>query len=302
MLRAGGKERKDRGLIPIDYFVLVYSLLTTTLLLISDYALEKRAAWIAFSLCAIIGVLVIQRIDPHTSTVAVRMIRRLYPLALFTFFYEQTQSLVHVFFPGWFDSSVAALEAAILGVQPALVLESVYSAWLNELIVACYVSYYIWLPTALIVFWLRGRESSADRLLMTSTIAFFTSYTVFYLFPVEGPRYYFAEQITRQLDGFIFVPIVHSIMEHAAVHGGAMPSSHTAVALIVLVAVYRESRKWGVALTIPAIGIAVGCVWGRFHYLLDVIAGILLGILAICAAEQIIWKNLLGVRHLKGIS
>ena len=145
---------------------------------------------------------------------------------------------------------------------------------------------------------MRGKELAADRLLTASAIAFFLSYIIFYLYPVEGPRYHLAAQFAREMDGYLFVPFAHKIMDSAAVHGGAMPSSHTAVALIVLLYVCRESRAWGYVLIPVITGLMVGCVWGRFHYISDVLAGMAIAAVALWLSRLIFEKGLLGSQNL----
>jgi membrane-associated phospholipid phosphatase len=53
-----------------------------------------------------------------------------------------------------------------------------------------------------------------------------------------------------------------------------MPSSHVAVAVIVLMAMYRGARRWFWALLPLVIGLTVGTVYGRFHYVSDVAVGL----------------------------
>jgi membrane-associated phospholipid phosphatase len=57
-----------------------------------------------------------------------------------------------------------------------------------------------------------------------------------------------------------------------------MPSSHVAVAIVVLAYTFKESRRFGWALLPIVVGLAIGTVWGRFHYLSDVIVGTAVGI------------------------
>ena len=60
-----------------------------------------------------------------------------------------------------------------------------------------------------------------------------------------------------------------------------MPSSHVGVALVVLVYVFRISRKAGWLLLPVNIGLAAGTVWGRFHYVSDVLVGAAIGLASV---------------------
>jgi membrane-associated phospholipid phosphatase len=58
------------------------------------------------------------------------------------------------------------------------------------------------------------------------------------------------------------------------------PSGHVAVATAVALTIFPVSRVAGVFFSIVAIGIAAGAAVGRYHYGVDAIAGVLVGIAA----------------------
>ena len=59
-----------------------------------------------------------------------------------------------------------------------------------------------------------------------------------------------------------------------------MPSSHVAVALVVMLAAFRYFRRLGWALLPINIGLAIATVWGRYHYVSDVFVGAAFGVFA----------------------
>ncbi|MFH1891981.1 MAG: phosphatase PAP2 family protein [Candidatus Zixiibacteriota bacterium] len=293
-----GKRSRSRGFIPVDFLILAYVSFTTILLLIVNRPISERVWLIAGNLAIAIVVLILANIAPLSHSRLLRIARRLYPVVLFTFFYEQTSSLIHVFFPGWFDAALSQFEITIFGAQPSLAIEHLYSPMLNDIVMACYVFYYLCLPLGLVFLVLRKKEGAADRLITASALTFFVSYTLFFLYPVEGPRYHLVESFVQPFDGYLFVPLVKRIMDTAAVHGGAMPSSHAAVALIVFWYVMRESRRWGMALAPVILGLTIGCVWGRFHYVSDVAVGALITVVAVWLTEHAYRNRWLGSRNL----
>ncbi|HVP35517.1 MAG TPA: phosphatase PAP2 family protein, partial [Terriglobales bacterium] len=109
-------------------------------------------------------------------------------------------------------------------------------------------------------------------------------YLSFIFFPVEGPRCALASLHQTQIKGFIFVPLAQWVVKVAGLHGGCMPSSHVAVAMVVFILTYKYTRRLFYCLGPLILGLFVGTVWGRFHYLSDVIAGILVGIFSLYLA------------------
>ena len=67
-----------------------------------------------------------------------------------------------------------------------------------------------------------------------------------------------------------------------------MPSSHTAVSWVVTWYVLKMDRRWGRALMVISTLLSVGCFWGRFHYVTDVVVGLVLFATAVLFTE---WYN-----------
>jgi membrane-associated phospholipid phosphatase len=155
------------------------------------------------------------------------------------------------------------------------------SAWANEIMMAGYFSYYLLIPVTALTLFFRRQITDLRGMLYSVTTAFVLSYIGFVIFPVEGPRYFFAEQFSAPLEGWFFVPIVGYIIKHGAIHGGCMPSSHVAVALVVLLWTRRALPRLGTILTPIVLVLTIGTGWGRFHYLTDIVAGIIVGIAAL---------------------
>ncbi|MFZ5981035.1 MAG: phosphatase PAP2 family protein, partial [Candidatus Zixiibacteriota bacterium] len=116
--------------------------------------------------------------------------------------------------------------------------------------------------------------------------AFFISYILFFLYPIEGPRWFFAERYLHEITGPVFRPLVELVIDNAAFHGGCMPSSHVAVGLVILMFAFKYYRRAGWVLLPVNLGLAVATFWGRFHYVSDVVVGAAIGIFS----TVFIWK------------
>jgi membrane-associated phospholipid phosphatase len=285
-------------LIPVDYPVIGYCTLFSIFILLSDNPVSAKVPWILFDVLAIAYVLLISRVDPIPRSVLANIARRYYFILLFAFFYRQTGPVVHLLFDGWFDQQIIDVEMLVLGFQPVLFIERLYYPLVNELIIGAYVSYYFWLPVCLLWLVITKRLKQADNLMLASASAFVLSFIMFALYPAQGPRWHLADSFTVDLNGLFFVPLVKAIMNKGAVHGGAMPSSHSAVALIVFIIARRESRLAGLALAPICAGILIGCVWGRFHYVSDVIVGGIIAAIAIWFTDTVSRHRFMGISRL----
>jgi membrane-associated phospholipid phosphatase len=235
---------------------------------------------------AILAGSIIRYTDPNDSTLQ-RAFRVLYPAVMATFFYRMTGGQMFLLFDQFFDWQVVAFEKGLLGVNPTLWIDRrLPNLGLTELLSACYFSYYLLLPGFMIPVFVRGDLGVLREYFAAASITFFVSYSLFWLYPVEGPRWHFSGVYSHSVDGIFFRPIVELVINNAAVHGGAMPSSHTGVALVTLIFCFKYYRRWGWILLPIVAGLAAGTVWGRFHYLSDVIAGAAIGIFAV----WLVWK------------
>jgi len=264
---------------PFDYLVIGYCLLMSLLVLAIGRPLEVYADELVFySSMAAIAVLVVRYVgEPQTGWR--RFIRLFYPALMLTFFYRATGGTIFLLFDRFFDYQVVAFEQSVLGVEPSLVLDRQYlSPFWNELFSASYFSYYLMIPTLLLVLYLRRQDDLIRRFLTTCCCAFFVSYLLFFIYPIEGPRYHFAGQYLHPVEGPFFRQIVNLAIDKGAVHGGCMPSSHVAVAIVVLAYTFKASRRAGWMLLPVVVGLVIGTVWGRFHYVTDVVVGAAIGI------------------------
>lgn len=278
----GGKK-----LYPIDYLVIGYCLFMSAVLILLGRPLFAYTGQIVFYLAmAILAGSIIRYTDPNDSTLQ-RAFRVLYPAVMATFFYRMTGGQMFLLFDQFFDWQVVAFEKGLLGVNPTLWIDRrLPNLGLTELLSACYFSYYLLLPGFMIPVFVRGDLGVLREYFAAASITFFVSYSLFWLYPVEGPRWHFSGVYSHSVDGIFFRPIVELVINNAAVHGGAMPSSHTGVALVTLIFCFKYYRRWGWILLPIVAGLAAGTVWGRFHYLSDVIAGAAIGIFAV----WLVWK------------
>jgi membrane-associated phospholipid phosphatase len=229
---------------------------------------------------AILTWLIVRYVD-ETAGRWQAFLRLLYPALMMTFFYRATGGQMFLLFDRFFDYQVVAWEQSVLGAEPTLFIDThLLNGLATEILSLCYFSYYLMFPVFLIALFVRREHRIIREFLAVACLAFFASYMLFWLYPAEGPRWHLAGQYLNQVDGLVFRPMVEFVIDKAAVHGGAMPSSHTAVALVVMLFCFRYYRRWGWVLLPVVVGLAAGAIWGRFHYLSDVIVGALIGAVA----------------------
>lgn len=270
-----------------DWLVIGYGLLMVTLLLAFGRPLADYGAEIIFySSIAALAVLCI-RVCGGRAAGPFRFVRLLYPMLMFTWLYRMTGGTMMLFFDTWFDPQVVALETALFGIEPTLWFDQhLPNAIITEVLSFCYGAYYFMIPGFFLPLFFRRRDTTIIRAMAAVCLAFFVSYLLFALYPVEGPRWHQAGLYRHTVDGWIFRDFVEFVIATGAVHGGCMPSSHVAVALVIMSYVWQMNRRLGITLLVIDVGMAIGTVWGRFHYASDAVAGAAIGLGAFWLVER----------------
>ena len=207
------------------------------------------------------------------------------PLALGPFLYVELRWLISGAGRVHEDGLVKAWEAAAFPMDPSRTLAPLWPwAPLSELLHAAYLSYYalIFVPPALL--WLRGRRNAFSSTLLAITVVYALCFTVYVIFPVDGPRF---------LHGASGAPagpirsLVMALLASGSSRGTAFPSSHVAASVVASVCALRFQRPLGVVVALLTSGVCIGAVYGGYHYGVDIVAGLLTGGLSLALAFAI---------------
>ena len=210
------------------------------------------------------------------------------------------------------DAAAIRWELAVFGPlldgSPAVVLAR-RAPWtpLSEVLHLAYLAYYviIYVPPALLWWEARRRGGAGTRVAITGAtdpqgaftvsaftvlLAFLLCYAVFVVFPVQGPWYTWA---TGGPDGLPLTGWVRAFVQGLLVAGSsrgtAFPSSHVAVSVAQTVVLARVAPRlaWVVG---PATALlALGAVYGGYHYGVDALAGAVVGAAAGFAGPRLLF-------------
>lgn len=275
------------GPLAVDRLLAAYLGVTGVLALVS-----LRPAGMAAGAGHAAAALVVLRWagGPLPKAAGARFLRAVYPVALTPLLYMELAFLNRLLTEGYLDGTVLAWEEVLFGAQLSLEAgRRAASFWLSEFLHVGYFAYYLIVPTALLgVFATRG-AGAAQRVAFQTALAFFASYVVFVVFPVAGPRYLFPPISDARADGTVF-GLVHAVLEGGSSKGTAFPSSHIAAAWAAVLGCRRADRRWSSLLAIPAAALAVGTVYGRFHYGVDAVAGVALALIVHGVAPTLVGR------------
>jgi membrane-associated phospholipid phosphatase len=223
------------------------------------------------------------------------------------------------------DPAVQAVEGALFGFQPAWELAgAVPLLWLSEILHLAYLLYYpiIYLPPLLLyVAAARANEQGAvaaaregrfaaagamapapgdaeavtpraawdpradlQEALTALALSIVSCYIVFIVLPVQGPRYLMAPQ---GIPSGPFRALALAVLEGGSSRGAAFPSSHVAIAVTQTIVMLRFRPRLGRVFAGVTVLLALGAVYGGFHYAVDALAGAAFGAAAAWAARPL---------------
>ena len=216
---------------------------------------------------------------PPILTGRVRLVRWWYPALLIPFIFNELQYLVHPINPFDIDAQLMAIDYALFGVHPTVWFERFMVPWVTEYMQLAYVTFYF-LPFILCTPLYRQGQFRAFRVsLCALLLSYYVSYLLYFLTPARGPRFYLAEYHTLPLTGlWLTTPLQATLDALEGIQWDAFPSGHTAIAIIVLVMAARYQRRLFYPLLVITVSLMISTVYLRYHYVIDVIAGVLLAV------------------------
>jgi membrane-associated phospholipid phosphatase len=243
--------------------------------------------WIA------LGIICLTWAAAHSGNRVLRFARHWYPLPLYLFFFEELQALVHAIFPGWFDLWLIQFDFGFAGVHPSVWLARFSNPALNDFMQFAYITYFLNLVILPVILYAQKDRIAFWNVMVSTAIANYTVYFIAVLFPIESPYHALAAMNTTPLTGGYFTVVIEFIEQFGRVHGGAFPSAHVAGSTVATLASWRY-RRWLFWACLPFFAsMCVSTVYGRYHYIADVLAGIAVGAIGFAAGSGLERKGAL---------
>ncbi len=290
-----------RGLMPFEWPMLIYAVLTTLLVLFMQTRLHNPASMLLLrfqSVAMMVALWGVYRLWPCRLTMGCRLLLQ---LALLGSWYPETFEFSRML-PNQ-DPTFAALDQQLFGFQPALLFSQHFSnPVLSELLTVGYLSYFPMIM-GVPVYYLLRRPDRFQHAAFVMLAAFFTFYVVFALLPVAGPQFYYpvagVDEIARGVfpavgdyfethsselmltpgyaDGLFhrLLMVAHETGEYPT---AAFPSSHVGVTTVLLLLAARTGERRLFWLMLPfGVLMFFATVYIMAHYAVDAMAGLAIG-------------------------
>jgi membrane-associated phospholipid phosphatase len=212
----------------------------------------------------------------------------IFPVIVVLLIFDSLGGLIRYINPATYDELLIRIDYIMFNGYPTVALEKITTPLLTELFQLAYTSY-CFLPIILCAtLKMKGKSAEFDRTLFLIILCFFLLYIGYILVPAIGPRYTMNHLQDIEFNGIPLRDTIDNILNSLeGIKRDAFPSGHTAVTLVMLYLAYRfqETLFW---FFLPfVLALIAATVYLRYHYVIDVVAGIVLSVLTLLNWKEV---------------
>ena len=269
----------------------VYLAWTLCLLLAFHNNIPHAAKYAALHATIAVAIAQLASSAARSRSTTLQLARHWYPLPLYIFFFEELQALVHAIHCGWFDRWLIQFDYNLAGVHPSVWLTRFANPVLNDAMQFAYMTYFLYLVILPAILYIQKDRAAFWTVMVSTAIAHYSVYVIAVLFPIESPYFALASLNPTALQGGAFTATIELIEHFGRVHGAAFPSAHVAGSMVAILAA-RRYKPWLFWLCLPFfITMCVATVYGRYHYVADVLAGLAVGAVGWTAGQGLMTRQ-----------
>ena len=246
--------------------------------LVQDRCLGHVTSMLAFCL----AVLALVRGGLLKGGVVAPLLYRLGVYGTVQISYFELRELLPLVNPRSLDAELSYIDERILHFEPSLFLDRFVTSATTEWFAFFYFGYFALLAVHVLpmVFFSRRTRLTAEFALgMIGVYAL--AHTIYMLVPGYGPVVFLADRYQHTLPSGFWLDAVLNAVNSGGAQKDIFPSLHTAGPVFLSIFSFRHRDKWPFQYTWPFVAffsanIVIATMFLRWHYLIDVLAGIAL--------------------------
>lgn len=183
------------------------------------------------------------------------------------------------------DALLSRLDRALFRIDPSVWMERFTFPWITEVMQLAYLAYYV-LPFVLLgILHQRGEQEAFQLTITALLLSHYIAFIGYIVVPALGPRFALASQYRKELKGLLLAEPVRDLLN--ALEGmkrDAFPSGHTSATLITVFYAFQFTPSMS-SLFLAIAGLMIlSTLYLRYHYVVDILAGVLLAALCLLLA------------------
>jgi len=282
-------------LLGADWYFLGMIAIYTIILIIFHKQIPNVGMFFMQNVFLTLTIISIATLGKYRSGNLFINIHRYYHLPIIYVIFMQVFVYISVLNPHDYDQILAGWDRALFGMNPTEYIQQFTFPALTEFLQIAYVLFYFHAFAQSIELNLRGLYEEAESVTRTIVFGFLLSYVMYVFMPAIGPRFSVHDyaSISTDLPGLWLTDALRTIIDTGdgfrdktldpalQMHRNCMPSGHTMMTLMNMILAFRYRSKLRWVFLIMGISLIIATVYLRYHYVVDVLAGIILAFVAL---------------------
>ena len=221
--------------------------------------------------------------------------------------YFQLRWILPAVSPHSLDANLLALDLRLFGVEPALAWDRFVTPYTTEWFAFFYFGYFVLLPLHVLPMMFLAKDTARiAHFSLGIILVVVIGHVLYMLVPGWGPYHHLASHFTHPLEGGTFWHLVQATVQGGGAQKDIFPSLHTALPTYFAIFSYLHRRALPFRYTWPLLAFAcsqiiLATMFLRWHYLIDIFAGLTLATFAALASHPIVtWEA--GHRVRRGVT
>lgn len=290
-----------KALNVFDICVLVFYIFLITLNIIFYDRVIHTISLLTIEILMIVFVFVVAYQDAKINNSFWKNLHLWYlaPMILITF--KQLYYMVRPIHPRDYDDILIEIDRWLFGVDPTHFLHQFSHPIITEILQIVYTSFYL-LPIIVGIELVKNKRfEEFEFSAFLIVYGFFLSYLGYFSVPAVGPRFTLHDffKIDEELPGLLLTPYLREFVNigesipkgtvnpHELVQRDVFPSGHTQMTLLTMYSTIKFNTKTRYFIIPTGILLIISTVYLRYHYVIDLIAGIIFMIITLWTGRKI---------------
>lgn len=273
------ERANEPWLKPVDSLVLVYQAAMAVVIWTGNLPSDEAWRLLGYHALFSLALVVVLWNTRHFTEGVPGFFKEFYPLIVMLFFYKEIGLLIHQYFDWTLDEWLLGVDNEMGRIGSSIWnFQQFYppGRLLNEFFSIGYSFYFILLPLSALVLYFRAPLGRFRTFMFSLCFTYYLHYLLFIFLPAASPRFYMPG-LRGSLQGYWVSDWLQSAVEKNAFPGGSFPSSHIAAAVICSAA-FPYLGKMRIPALFLTLAMFAGTIYGRYHYFVDVVAGLGVGL------------------------
>ncbi|MBS1875161.1 MAG: phosphatase PAP2 family protein [Acidobacteria bacterium] len=258
---------------PVDWALIVY-LSAGALLIAAFYGRVLHAGPLLAAHLGAVLLIAAGAFLPQRRPI--RFFRDWYPVLLIALCYREMSILIAALRTGTADAWLADVDLAVWRAHPAAWLVRFQHPAVTEALELAYAAFVPSVILVGVVLWRREGRRGFRSYAFLITLGFLASYVGYLLVPARGPRFHLATLPIEPLQGvWVFDSLRNLLDRLESPHFDCFPSGHVEMTALAWWASRGVSVSLASAYSVYLVVTMLATVYLRYHYTLDVLAGLL---------------------------